>query len=146
MSEQSNNVPTCATYDEYVESHLMKEFIANNVLSAKSEQDVHMCSPVSQPVLDTTFLSNLETSRIGSTIVIPAAATHGNMTKRYYTKKLRTVKYVKRLTSIAVLSQKLKKLKYEILLLEEMEMIIHEQMQDFQENFARNSYDDVLGE
>ena len=146
MSKQcTSNVPTCATYDQYVESQLMNEFIANNVLSAKTEQDVEMCSPVLRRQPDTTFLSNNETSRISSTIVIPAAAMHGHMTKCFYTKQLRTVKYVKRLTSIGVWSQKIKKLKYEILLLEDMEMSITEQMEDLKENFARSLYEDGFG-
>ena len=54
------------------------------------------------------------------------------------------MKYVKRITSIAVLSQKIKKLKYEILLLEDMEMIIHEQMQDLQEKASRELYEDEV--
>ena len=145
MSKQStSNIPTCATYDQYVESQLMREFIANNLLSAENQQDVLVSRPFSQRAVDTTIRSNNEMSRIGSTIVIPAAATHSNMTKRYYTKKLRTMKYVKRLTSIGVWSQKIKKLKYEILLLEEMEMILHEQMQDLQEDASRKSYEDVV--
>ena len=147
MSKQGiSNIPTCATYDQYVESHLMREFITNNLPdSERQQQDVLVSSPFSQRAVDTTFRSINEMSRIGSTIVIPAAVTHSNVTKRYYSKKLRTVKYVKRITSIAVLSQKIKKLKYEILLLEDMEMIIHEQMQDLQETFSRISYKDVVG-
>ena len=145
MSKQgTSNIPTCATYDQYVESQLMREFIANNLLSAASQQDVLVSSPISRRAVDTTFRSNNEMSRIGSTIVISTTATHSNVTKRYYSKKLRTVKYVKRITSIAVLSQKIKKLKYEILLLEDMEMIIHEQMQDLQEKASRELYEDEV--
>ena len=145
MSKQStSNIPTCATYDQYVESQLMREFIANNLLSAENQQDVLVSRPFSQRAVDTTIRSNNEMSRIGSTIVIPAAATHSNMTKRYYTKKLRTMKYVKRLTSIGMWSQNIKKLKNEILLLEEMEMILYEQMQDLQEDASRKSYEDVV--
>ena len=145
MSKQStSNIPTCATYDQYVESQLMREFIANNLLSAESQQDVLVSSPFSRRAVDITFWSNNEMSKIGSTIGIPAAATHSNVTKRYYTKKIMAVKYAKRTTSIAVLSKKLKKLKYEILLLEEMEMILHEQMQHLQENLASKSYEDVV--
>ena len=146
MSGQGTcDIPTCATYDQYVESQLMKEFIANNVLSAKREQEVHMCSPVSQRLVDTTLLSDNEKSRIGSTIVIPAAATQSYIAQRYYIKELRRIKYVKRLTSIGVWSQKIKKLKYEILLLEDMEMIMHERMEDFQENYARTLHKDGVG-
>ena len=54
------------------------------------------------------------------------------------------VKYAKRLTSIGVWSQKIKKLQYEILLLEEMEMILHDQMQDIQEKASRESYEDIV--
>ena len=122
----------------------MKEFISNNLLSAESQQDVLVSSTFPRRAVDTTFLSGNRHSRIGSTIVIPAAATHSNVTKRYYTKKLMAMKYAKRLTSIGVWSQKIKKLQYEILLLEEMEMIVHEQMQDIQEKASRESYEDVV--
>ena len=145
MSEQRCNVPTCATYDQYVESQLMKEFITNNLPYSEQQPYVPVHSTIPRRELTTRSCSSNRSSRSGSIIVIPATATHSNVTKRYFSnKKLRTVKYVKRITSIAVLSQKIKKLKYEILLLEDMEMIIHEQMQDLQEKASRELYEDEV--
>ena len=145
MSEQSNsNGPTCATYDQYVESQLMKEFIASNLPSAERQQDVFVFSTLPRRAGTTASLSSNGLLRLGSTIVTTAAATHRNVTKRRNTKKLMAVKYAKRTTSIAVLSQKLKKLKYEILLLEEMAMLLNERMQYIQEEASRESYEDVV--
>ena len=71
------------------------------------------------------------------------AATHYNVTKRHDHKKIMAVKYAKRMTRIALLSQKIKKLKYEVLLLEEMEMLLQERMQYVQVKASRKSCEDV---
>ena len=52
--------------------------------------------------------------------------------------KIMVVKYAKRMTHIAfLLSRKIKKLKYEVLLLEEMVMLLQEQMQYVQVKASR---------
>ena len=144
MSQESSNVPTCATYDQYVESQLMKEFIAN-LSSSEGQHDVFLSSTLSRNAFVASSLSNDGPARLMSTNVI-TSATHDHNIKRRYTKKLMAVKRAKRTTSIALLSQKIMKLKYEILLLEEMEMLLQERMQYVQGKASRESCEDVVCE
>ena len=141
-AQNTQNGPTCATYDQYVASQLMKEFIASNLPSAEKQQDLFVSSTLPRRAGTTASLSSNGLGRLGATIVTTAAATHSNVTKCCNTKKLMAVKYAKRTTNIAVLSQKIKTLKYEILLLEEMEMLLQERMQYVQEVASRESYED----
>ena len=107
MSKQSSNVPTCATYDQYVESQLINEFIANNLPSSEGQQKALLSNTFPSRVLTSSSLAMNAPVRLGSMNVITAATPY-NDTTRHYHKKIIAVKYAKQMTRIALLSQRLR--------------------------------------